>query len=266
MIDLHCHLLPGLDDGPSSIDESRALARVAVAAGTRTIACTPHVRDDFPFDTGELEGRVDELRADFEHESIAVELVAGGEVAVPKAMELPDDELRRLCLGSGSYLLVESPYTEAPGMLDDALFGLQVRGFQVMLAHPERSPAFLTDIDRLARLVDRGIRCSVTAGSMAGRFGRTIQRFCVEMLAEGLVHDVASDAHDARKRPPGLGAAFDALERRVPGLVDAASWLTSEAPSTVLAGGALPARRPIGRGRGWRVRLRRRSAPTASGM
>jgi protein-tyrosine phosphatase len=127
--------------------------------------------------------------------------------------------------------------------VEGAVDSLADRRFDAVLAHPERCPLFQRDPDRLARLVDRGVMCSITAGSMTGRFGDTVRSFTIEMLRNGWVHDVASDAHDHLHRPPGLTAGFGALEPEIPGLERQAPWYTVTAPVAILAGNPLP-RRP----------------------
>jgi protein-tyrosine phosphatase len=240
VIDLHSHILPGLDDGPADLAGSLELARAAVAAGTGTIVATPHIREDYPFDPLEIGPRVTDLNAELARAGIELRVVPGAEVAISMVRDLDDETLASLCLGSGNYLLVESPYAHATDMLEQDLFNLQVRGFRVMLAHPERSPSFSTDPKRLGELVERGFACSITAASMGGRFGRTVRDFTATLFESGLVHDVASDAHDATSRDPDLRAGFRALSKAVPSLEEHAGWFTQEVPSAVLAGVDLP--------------------------
>src|SRR3954468_24601848 len=118
MIDLHCHILHGLDDGPPDLEATMELARTASAAGTRMIAATPHIRDDHPFDRALIPSRTAEVNEALRSEGIDVEVVTGGEVALSKALELDDAALRAVALGGGPYLLVESPYTHATDMLE----------------------------------------------------------------------------------------------------------------------------------------------------
>ena len=128
-------------------------------------------------------------------------------------------------------------------MLEDSLFALQLRGFKPVLAHPERSPSFMTSPECLAKLVERAILCFVTSASMAGRFGRTVQRATSTFFEQGLVHDVASDAHDILRRGPGLTAGFKLLDRdHLPGLLDQIAWYTDEVPSAIVESRPLPAR------------------------
>lgn len=166
-----------------------------------------------------------------------------GEVAVSKVTELDDEALATLCLGMGRYLLVESPYTEATDLLERVVFELQSREFRPLLAHPERSASFSRDLPRLQRLVERGVLCSVTAGSVRrGSWGRPSNAFTAELFAAGLVYNVASDSHDARRRPPGLGEGFAVMTRLLPGLDDQGDWFTREGPTAILAGRELPSR------------------------
>ncbi len=242
MVDLHCHILPGLDDGARTIDDALDMARAAASAGIARMVATPHIRDDHPFPLELMDERLGTLREALVEADIPVKVARGGEVALSKVTELDDETLATLCIGMGAYLLVESPHTEVTGLLERVVFELQSRGFRPLLAHPERCPSFLSDLPRLERLVERGVLCSVTAGSMQGQFGTTVQRFTATLFAAGLVHNVASDSHDARRRPPGLSQAFWSMERLIPGLGDQSEWFTTEVPTAILAGRELPAR------------------------
>jgi protein-tyrosine phosphatase len=182
------------------------------------------------------------VNARLEAEGLTLRVIRGAEVALSRLPEFDDEQLEQVCLGAGRYILVESPYFVATDTLENMLFSLQLRGFRPVLAHPERSPSLMEDISRLAVLADRGIICSVTAASMTGRFGRTVQRATRAMFERGLVHNVASDAHDDRRRPPGLRDAFSALDHLVPGVHDEIDWYTREVPAAVLAGAQLPPR------------------------
>jgi protein-tyrosine phosphatase len=242
VIDLHCHILPGLDDGPANLDFSLAMARAAVESGTQLIVATPHIRADFDVDPSEIEPRVDLFNERLQQERLPLRVLPGAEIGWAGATDLDDSQLARLSLGSGRRVLLESPYGKKPVDLESIIAALAERGFQVVLAHPERCPLFQRDLERLRRIVDGGALCSITAGSMMGRFGQSVRAFTVEMLRNGLVHDVASDAHDHLHRPPGLVAGFDALEEEIPGIAATASWFTVTAPVAILAGNEMPTR------------------------
>lgn len=257
VIDLHSHILPGVDDGPADLQGSLALARAAVEGGTETIAATPHIDHLFSVDPAEVREAVARLGAELDAAGIPLRVVAGGELNVTRIPELTDEDLRALRLGDGPYLLVEAPLTYSPGSLEQAVYEVRLQGHQVLLAHPERSAALQREPDRLVQLVEAGALCSITAGSMRGQFGDTVRRFTLWMLAEGLVHDVASDTHDHRRRTPDLLAGFQDADRDLPGLAEQAGWYTRDAPAAILDGQALPPRPdPPKRRRGLLGRLR----------
>lgn len=258
MIDLHSHILPGLDDGAEDSEISLAMARAAVSDGIGTIVATPHINPTYDTDPDRLEELTRELNALLAGAEIPITVLAGAEVAVSSVAELSDRALGKACLGSGPSLLVESPYTRTVTFLEELLFDLQVRDFRPVLAHPERCPSFQADIDRLRELVRRGVLCSVNAGSMAGAFGSTVRRFVLRLFEEGLVHDVASDSHDPSRRPPSLSVGFQGAEDALPGISAQASWFTDSAPAAILAGDPLPpGPDPPSRSSRWR-RLARR--------
>lgn len=261
MIDLHCHILPALDDGPADLAGSLAMARAAADEGVRTIAATPHVSSRYPLGTAEIEDSVNALVAALAREGVELSIRRGAEIAPDWLPELDEERLRGLTLDGGDCVLVESPYSPAAAFMEEVVFDLQLQGFRPMLAHPERSPLFRRDPGLLARLVERGALCSVTAGSMAGSFGGTVKKFTARLLRDELVHCVASDAHDDARRPPGLRAGFSALEGELPGIAAQMEWLTEAAPSAILAGRPLPSRPPAvaPRPSGWRRLLERRA-------
>jgi protein-tyrosine phosphatase len=242
VIDLHCHLLPGLDDGPRGMPEALALARQAVAGGTSTIVATPHVNRHWRVDPLELAGRVTAMRDALDEDGIELDVASGGEIAITRLADLRAEEIDALRLGEGPYLLLECPIDPTPWDFDAVLLKLHERGEAILLAHPERCPLFQREPQRLVRLVEAGLLCSITAGSMWGQFGRRVRDFTIELLRAGLVHDVASDAHDSERRPPGLGGAFTSAERDLPGISRQADWLSRLAPAAILAGESLPAR------------------------
>jgi protein-tyrosine phosphatase len=252
MIDLHAHILPGLDDGPSSLEESIAMARVALAGGTRALATTTHVDNHFALSPADLGAARAALTKRLAETGIELELLAGGEIAPARLADLDDEALRGLTLGGGPYVLLECPLTPGNAGLDFMVADLQRRGFGVVLGHPERSPALLRDPARLAALTERGALAQVTTGSLIGAFGGVVQRAAISMLEQGLVHVLASDAHDAVRRPPDLrtGDVLDDAQL---------AWMTVEAPAAIVAGRPLPERPPLPRPRGLRRLARRRS-------
>lgn len=251
MIDLHCHLLPAVDDGPPDLGAALEMARLQLAAGVRTVAVTPHVTPRLPTSPETVERGVAELRVALAAARLPLELATGAELDVRSALELDEATLRRLTLGGGSWLLLEAPLGPVAAPLELVAQRLLTRGFRVLLAHPERSPLVQRDPDLLGRLAVDGVRTQVTAASLAGRFGSTVQRFARRLLDDGLVDSVASDAHDARRRRPGMREELlDA------GLDEAAiALLADEVPAAILADAPVA---PVGRVRpSRRGRLRR---------
>jgi protein-tyrosine phosphatase len=242
VIDLHCHILPGLDDGPVNFDFSVAMAQAASDAGIQVVVATPHIRDDYDVDPAAIPPLVRRLNEAMKDEEMKLLVLSGGEVALPKVAELDDATLSAVCLGSSDYVLLESPYKASDIDIEGIVEDVQERGFKPLLAHPERCPIFQHDPDRLKCLVNSGVLCSITAASLAGGFGSSVRRFTLDLVHDGLVHDVASDAHDHLHRPPYLLAGFDSAEAEIPGISVQAPWFTVTAPVAILAGRPMPAR------------------------
>ncbi|TMK97736.1 MAG: hypothetical protein E6G34_08540 [Actinobacteria bacterium] len=238
MIDLHCHVLPGIDDGPDTIEGSVELARAAVAAGTKMLVATPHVSVRYPNEHQVIARLVEQLAQRLRADGVELELREGAELAITRLIDMKADQLAPMGLGGGPWLLVEAPFTPALSGLEEVLADLQERGHRVVLAHPERSAAFQRDPRLLATLVGGGALTSITAGSLTGRFGTTVRRFARDLVEAELVHNVASDAHDSHDRSPELAAH---LHRA--GLSPVLEWLTSEVPGAILRGEeTIPAR------------------------
>lgn len=244
-IDLHSHILPGVDDGPPGVAGSLELARAAVAAGTGQMVATPHINDDHFIEPLDVAPAVAALNERLAAERIDLVVRAGGEIAMPRLLDLEEEELESLGLGGGPYLLVESPFGLAAGSFEPLVQDVLDRGHRVLLAHPERSPTFQREPERLAGLVRSGVLVQITAGSMAGSFGERVRRFTARLLHEDLVHVVASDAHNHDVRPPGLDEAVLTAERDVPGIADRIEWLTREVPGAILAGEPIPEPAPL---------------------
>jgi protein-tyrosine phosphatase len=237
VIDLHTHILPGIDDGPQTIEDSVELARAAVVVGMRVLVATPHVSWTYPNDADTIAELVDRLNARLHAEGIELEIVAGAEIAMTRLVDMRTEELSRLSLGSGPFLLVEPPFAPAVTGFDVLVFDLQRRGHRVLIAHPERCPAFHREPDMLREFVNEGILTSITAGSLVGRFGGEVRRFALTLAREGMIHNVTSDTHDTAKRPPGVAA-----ELRQAGLEPIEDWLTEEVPAAILSGTEIPPR------------------------
>jgi protein-tyrosine phosphatase len=244
VIDLHCHVLPGLDDGPATIPEALALAGAAAASGTTTLVATPHIDWRWGVSPAEIATRAATFVEILGREGVELDLRTGGEIALSRLPDLTSEELAALRLGGGPYLLIESPLFLTSGNFDLPLLRMCADGESIVLAHPERCPLFQQEPELLVRLVREGLLCSITAGSMRGDFGRRVRRFTIDLLREQLVHSVCSDAHDHVRRPPTIADAFTHLARELPDIADQAEWLTRLAPAAILAGEPLPPKSP----------------------
>lgn len=237
MIDLHTHVLPGIDDGCPTLEASVAMAAAAAEAGTTVLVATPHVSWQWPEnDAATIAAGVDAVQRALDAAGIGVRIEKGAEVALSRALDLPDEELRALCLGDGPWLLVECPNAGDRAAVESGLNMLHVRGHRLLLAHAERCSVFHRHPDLLEQLVGDGVLCSLTASALTGRFGRTPERLARDLLARGLAHNVASDAHDVSRRPPGIREPV-----RAAGYEAQLGWLTEGAPGAILAGRPLPA-------------------------
>ena len=248
MIDLHSHVLPGVDDGPRTLDESLGILRAAAEDGITRIAATPHVRADHPTSPETMERGVEALNDAARTAGIAIEVLTGGELDLEVAAGLDDATLARFGLGGNPrVLLLECPYTGWPLDLRDFAFRLEMRGFSVVLAHPERNPDVAADPELLRPLVDAGMLVQLTAGSVDGRLGANAKRTSRTLLDTELAHLIASDAHAPQVRAAGMAAAAVAV-----GDEALARWLTEDVPAAVVAGAARPARPKHVSRRGWR--------------
>jgi protein-tyrosine phosphatase len=249
LIDLHSHVLPGVDDGAADLGDSIDIARAAAADGVTVLAATPHVRDDYPTSATTMERLLEETRRAIRAAGVDLELRPGGEIAVDFLSRLDDDELRRFSLGGDTrYLLLEFPYYGWPLELGDLVFRLETRGFMPVLAHPERNRDVQEKPERLRQLVEAGALVQVTAASLEGRLGRSSKQAAHTLLERELAHLVASDAHTAAVREGGLA-------RGVAGVGDAAlaQWLSQDVPAAILAD-ERPPPRPEPRRRSWFAR------------
>jgi protein-tyrosine phosphatase len=258
LVDLHCHLLPDLDDGPATLDESVGLAAELAAGGVGTVVCTPHFRGDHPrVVPRNLRPLCDHLGEAIGHAGIELEVLPGAEVDLHRGIEATDAELHLASLGQrGTHLLVETPYSRLTSLFEEQLFELQVRGYTLLLAHPERNGAFQQRPQRLEALVRRGVLVQVTADALArppakSRSGRTARA----LLEAGLAHVISSDAHGPaftrRTLADGLHAAREVAGGR-------ADWMVTDVPAAILAGEPIPPPPPARRGIGGFLRRRPR--------
>jgi protein-tyrosine phosphatase len=216
MFDLHCHILPGLDDGATDLSVSLEMARAFVADGVKVAACTPHILPGLYNNSGpQIRQATTALQHVLDREGIPLKLVTGADNHITPTFvaELRSGHL--LALADTRYVLVEPPHHVAPPRLEDLFFSLLVAGFMPILTHPERLTWIDSHYQTVQRMCQAGAWIQLTAGSLSGAFGRTARYWGERMLEEGLVHILATDAHDVKRRPPNLSVGRDFAAKRV---------------------------------------------------
>jgi protein-tyrosine phosphatase len=216
MIDLHCHMLPGIDDGAPDLETALAMARMAVADGIRVVACTPHIYPGVYENKGDdIRQAIKSLQERLDEAGIGLKLTCGADAHL--APELPA-KLRSgdaPTLGGGRYFLLEPPHHVAPPRFADFVFNVMASGFVPVVTHPERLTWIDAHYDTFCALVDQGAWMQITSGSLTGRFGDNARYWGERMLDEGRVHILATDAHGIRRRAPLLAEGRDAAVKFV---------------------------------------------------
>ena len=216
MIDLHCHILPGIDDGPADLSVSLEMARAMVADGVSVVACTPHILPGLYHNSGpQIRQLVAQFEQVLEEERISLRLVTGADNHIVRAFVASLRSGHLLTLAESRYVLVEPPRHIPPVRLEDLFFELMTAGYVPVLTHPERLSWTKSHYAAIQRMVRAGVWMQITAGSLAGDFGQSSQYWAERMLEDGNVHILATDAHDAERRPPILGKGRELAARRV---------------------------------------------------
>src|SRR5690348_12798286 len=211
MVDIHCHILPGLDDGAESLEIAQAMGEMAIADGVTHVIGTPHASQNYRFAPGVVRERRDELQAIFAGRLI---LATGCDfhLSFENLQDIKHDPAR-FTLNQKNYLLVEFADFSIPPAMDQSLHELQLAGLHPIITHPERNPLIRTNPDRLFQWLKQGCYAQITAQSIEGKFGRSAQECSERWLAAGAVHFVASDAHNTTSRPLRLKDAFENVAR-----------------------------------------------------
>lgn len=234
MIDLHSHILAGIDDGAVDLAASVAMARAFVDDGVSVLACTPHILPGLYQNTGpQIRAAVKVLQAELDHRGIGLSLVTGADNHVVGDFVSGLQRGHLLTLADSRYVLVEPPHHVVPPRLEELFFDIQAAGYVPILTHPERLSWIKTNYAIVERLCDSGAWMQITAGSLLGAFGKSAQYWAERMLDEARVHILATDAHDINRRPPNLAAGREAAALRVG--ADEAEKLVVTRPRGVLA-------------------------------
>ncbi|WP_066055678.1 tyrosine-protein phosphatase [Robertmurraya korlensis] len=215
MIDIHCHILPSLDDGAKDISESVAMAREAVKEGIDTIIATPHHKN------GQYENKkltileeVKLLNKRLQEEKIPLNILPGQETRIFGEFLEEEELVHILPLNQTQYVFVELPSGHVPRYTERLLFDVQLKGFIPIIVHPERNTEIITNPDIMYNLVKKGALTQVTASSVAGYFGKKIQKFSAQLIEANLTHFLASDAHNVNNRTFKMMDALDMVEAK----------------------------------------------------
>jgi protein-tyrosine phosphatase len=216
VIDLHCHILAGIDDGACDLNESLAMAQAAVAQGIRIVACTPHILPGLYHNDGPGIRQATQILQDaLDQNGIPLRLTTGADVHMAPDFVAGLRSGRLLTIADSRYVLVEPPHHTAPPQLEDFFFNLSVSGYVPILTHPERLSWVPARYETIKKLVRAGVWIQITSGSFTGAFGRNALYWAQRMLDDGCVHFIASDAHNLERRPFDLAAGFACVEKRV---------------------------------------------------
>lgn len=236
MVDLHSHILPGLDDGAKTIEDSLAMAEAAIADGITHVVGTPHSSSEYAFDYARVKVARDELQSRLGNR---LQLATGCDFHLnPENVAALKRSPEQYCINQKDYLLVEFNEFSIPPAMDQLLHHLQLAGLRPIITHPERNGILRAQPERLARWVRVGCYSQVTAGSITGSFGPGAKSDALAWIAQGLVHFVSSDAHNTKSRPLVLRPAFEFMASQFG--EEMAQALFVDNPLAAFEGRALP--------------------------
>lgn len=257
MIDLHCHILPGLDDGPEHLDGSLEMARRAASDGIRVIVATPHTHNSVysnPFD--DVRRCADTVDEAVRNEGLCTAVRPGLEVHMCAGMvqRLEEGDIGTLN-DTGRYMLVEFPFQALPTGYRNELFQLRLKGITPVIAHPERNLVLQNELERVYELVEMGCLLQLTGMSITGELGEEAMVCARELLELRLAHVIASDAHSHENRPPVLSSAVDAATRILKNGSEARD-MVSRTPAAIIEGRSVDVPEPLRVvKKGWFARL-----------
>jgi len=239
-VDIHCHLVPDIDDGAKSLEESLDMAEIAVTDGIQTIIVTPHQNGSYAHNRGDdIRQRVASLQEQLDQHQIPLTVLPGADVRIEDGMIRALKEGDVLTLGDlGRHVLLELPH-ELYFPLEPVLDELATIDMVGVLSHPERNQGILKQPSLVEPLIQRGCLMQITAGSLMGTFGRPCQEMSEWMLKRGLVHFIATDAHGPRARRPLIRRAYEYTAALID--VETAHALCCDNPAAVVAGDHVPA-------------------------
>ncbi len=246
MVDIHHHLLWGLDDGAKDFETSLAMAKASAADGVTHIVCTPHANDKYEYDPERNRAKVQELQTRLDAEKVSLKIGLGCDfhLSYDNILEAKEDP-SRFSVNQLGYLMVEIPDYGIPPQMTETFYELQLAGLTPILTHPERNPTLQADHTRLGEWMRRGVLVQVTGDSVTGKMGKTAEKMAHALLEKRWVHFLATDAHNVSSRPPRLSQARDVVAKKY-GREYAESLVTTN-PRAVFEGKPFePAEEPVG--------------------
>ncbi|MGG2063448.1 tyrosine-protein phosphatase [Bacillus sp. S14(2024)] len=213
MIDLHCHILPGVDDGPQTVTESIAMAKQAVAEGIHTIVATPHHQNGvYVNERIGILNLVKHFNGILRESDVALKVLPGQEIRLYGDL-LTDYEMHQIVTlnETNTYIFIEFPSNHVPRYAEQMLYELRMKGLIPIIVHPERNAQFIERPDQLYNFVSKGVLTQVTAGSLLGNFGKKIKKFSLQLIEHNLTHMIASDAHNTTTRAFHLQDGYDVI-------------------------------------------------------
>ncbi|ENQ3111485.1 tyrosine protein phosphatase [Bacillus sp. JAS102] len=215
MIDMHCHILPNVDDGANTLIDSLEMARWAVAEGIHTIIATPHHKNGkYVNERTEVIYKVERLNDELQRENIPLKVLPGQEVRLYGNLLEEYESGKVMTLNeTNKYMLIEFPANHVPHYAEQLLYELKLKRITPVIAHPERNAEFRERPDKLYDIVKKGALTQVTAGSLIGKFGREINKFSLQLVEHNLTHVIASDAHNTTTRGFNLNKAYERIQK-----------------------------------------------------
>lgn len=212
MVDLHCHILPGIDDGSANMEESIAMAESAIADGITHVVATPHSSSQYHFDFAQVRELRDELQNKIGDK---LKIATGCDFHLnPENLSSLRSDAWPYCINQHNFLLLEFNEFSIPPSIDQTLHAIQLAGVQPIITHPERNGILRAHPERLKKWVRQGCFAQVTGGALTGGFGPSAQQDALRWIGQGLIHFVASDAHNTRNRPLRLQSAYNVVVDR----------------------------------------------------
>lgn len=215
MIDVHCHILPEVDDGAESMQQAINMAKIAQEEGISKMIATPHYHPEFKYEKGEELKRIRErFKKELKENNIDIEIYLGNEIYFTYDLMDKISELDFYCLNDSKYILIEFPPNNFPSNLCNIVYELKQQGYTPVLAHVERYMQIHEDPEIIYDCIKTGAIIQINSSSLIGKQGKEIQRFCNLLIGRNMVHLVATDAHSSQRRRPMMKDAYQYIEKK----------------------------------------------------